>query len=89
MAAPRCIVIQRMQHRKGRETKQQVRTLIQIMNDLPIFTSGPPYVRPLGELKAVVGKPFSVICPAAGYPLEKVTWTKGEFFSCTRVRSPE
>ena len=59
------------------------------MNDLPIFTSGPPYVRPLGELKAVVGKPFSVICPAAGYPLEKVTWTKGEFLSCTRVRSPE
>ena len=39
---------------------------------------GPPYVHPLGELRAVVGKPFSVICPAAGYPLEKVTWTKGE-----------
>ena len=32
----------------------------------------------MGELRAVVGKPFRVICPAAGYPLEKVTWTKGE-----------
>ena len=42
---------------------------------------GPPYVHPLGELRAVVGKPFSVICPAAGYPLEKVTWTKGELLS--------
>ena len=35
-------------------------------------------MHPLGELRAVVGKPFSVICPAAGYPLERVTWTKGE-----------
>jgi len=36
-------------------------------------------VRPLGELRAVVGRPFSVTCPASGYPLEKITWTKGIF----------
>ena len=50
---------------------------------------GPPYVHPLGELRAVVGKPFSVICPAAGYPLEKVTWTKGELLNISGCKFNE
>lgn len=41
---------------------------------------GPPHVRPIGELKAVVGRQFTVVCPASGYPLEKITWTKGNAF---------
>lgn len=40
--------------------------------------SGPPHVHPLGDLRAVVGKEFSVVCPASGYPIDKITWTKGK-----------
>ena len=36
-----------------------------------------------------MGKPFSVICPAAGYPLEKVTWTKGELLNISGCKFNE
>ena len=29
------------------------------------------------EIKAVVGKMLHIICPASGYPLDKIIWTKG------------
>ncbi len=32
----------------------------------------------MGELNAVVGKAFKVICPASGYPLDKITWSRGK-----------
>ena len=43
-----------------------------------LFFLGPPHVHPLGELRAVVGKEFSVVCPVSGYPIDKITWTKGQ-----------
>lgn len=43
-----------------------------------IHFSGAPYVHPIPELKAVVGKEFSFICPASGYPIERITWNKGK-----------
>ena len=38
---------------------------------------GPPLVHPIPEIKAVVGKAVHIICPASGYPLEKIVWAKG------------
>nr|XP_027230100.1 Down syndrome cell adhesion molecule-like protein Dscam2 [Penaeus vannamei] len=37
---------------------------------------GPPHIRPMGQLSAVAGETFSVTCPASGYPLHKIIWTK-------------
>ena len=42
------------------------------------YFSGPPYVHPIPDMKAVVGKEFMVICPAGGYPIDTITWTKGK-----------
>ena len=38
---------------------------------------GPPLVHPIPEIKAVVGQTLQIICPASGYPLDKIAWTKG------------
>ena len=35
-------------------------------------------MHPIPELKAVVGREFRVVCPASGYPLDKITWSKGK-----------
>ena len=35
-------------------------------------------MHPIPELKAVVGKEFSFICPASGYPIDRISWTKGK-----------
>nr|XP_040568004.1 Down syndrome cell adhesion molecule-like protein Dscam2 isoform X1 [Lepeophtheirus salmonis] len=37
---------------------------------------GRPHVQSIPEMRAIVGKMFRVICPASGYPLEKIVWTK-------------
>ncbi|CAL4128706.1 unnamed protein product, partial [Meganyctiphanes norvegica] len=38
---------------------------------------GAAYVRPMGVVTAVSGERLSVNCPAAGHPLESITWTTG------------
>ena len=45
---------------------------------LEFVIAGPPFVHPIPELKAVVGREFRVVCPASGYPLDKMTWSKGK-----------
>ena len=35
-------------------------------------------VHDLSEIKAVVGRSVRVLCPASGYPIDKITWAKGE-----------
>ena len=44
---------------------------------LPISHAGPPHVRPLGSVTAVAGETFKVRCPVAGYPIQSITWSKG------------
>jgi hypothetical protein len=39
---------------------------------------GSPMVHPIPEIKAVVGRSVHIICPASGYPLDKIAWSKGE-----------
>ncbi|XP_052129244.1 cell adhesion molecule Dscam2-like isoform X4 [Frankliniella occidentalis] len=37
---------------------------------------GPPHVRPMPNISAVAGEPLYIACPAAGYPIETITWEK-------------
>ncbi|KAJ1530753.1 hypothetical protein ONE63_005607 [Megalurothrips usitatus] len=37
---------------------------------------GLPYVRPMPNISAVAGEPLYIACPAAGYPIETITWEK-------------
>ncbi|XP_064112208.1 cell adhesion molecule Dscam2-like isoform X2 [Macrobrachium nipponense] len=37
---------------------------------------GPAYVRPMSIVTAVAGEQLFIACPAAGYPLEQITWTR-------------
>ncbi|XP_049782628.1 Down syndrome cell adhesion molecule-like protein Dscam2 [Schistocerca cancellata] len=39
---------------------------------------GPPHVREMGEISAIAGETLRVDCPAAGYPLENITWHRGD-----------
>ena len=48
-----------------------------IQSDNRNHSIGPPLVHPIQEIKAVVGKAVHIICPASGYPLEKIVWAKG------------
>ena len=34
-------------------------------------------VHPMPEIKGVVGRSVHIICPASGYPLDKIFWSKG------------
>ena len=38
---------------------------------------GLPMVRKMPPIAAVAGEPLAVTCPAAGYPLDTITWEKG------------
>lgn len=37
---------------------------------------GSPYVRPMEPISAIAGKSLTIKCPAAGYPLDTITWEK-------------
>ena len=40
---------------------------------------GPPYVREVASVRGVEGSFLRVQCPASGYPIQAITWTKGWF----------
>ena len=44
---------------------------------IPALSPGPPLVQPMPEIKAVVGESLQIICPASGYPLDRIAWAKG------------
>ncbi|KAA0184406.1 hypothetical protein HAZT_HAZT005375 [Hyalella azteca] len=50
-----------------------------VTHEAPLSVYGPPHVRPLGSVTAVAGETFRVRCPVAGYPIETITWAKGDF----------
>jgi hypothetical protein len=35
-------------------------------------------VHQMPDIKAVMGREVRVLCPASGYPLENILWSKGE-----------
>ncbi|XP_063593040.1 cell adhesion molecule Dscam2-like [Penaeus indicus] len=39
-------------------------------------SAGPAYVRPMSVVTAVAGEQLAVSCPAAGYPLAQLTWSR-------------
>uniref|UniRef100_T1L4P8 Ig-like domain-containing protein n=1 Tax=Tetranychus urticae TaxID=32264 RepID=T1L4P8_TETUR len=52
-----------------------------IENVAPLRVSGPPYVRPMGNLTLVAHRSLSVKCPVGGYPIVNIFWEKSEKFS--------
>lgn len=39
---------------------------------------GVPYIRTMGNVSVVDGDSLNYHCPASGYPMPVVTWSKGE-----------
>ena len=37
-------------------------------------------VHQMPDIKAVMGREVRVLCPASGYPLENILWSKGEIY---------
>jgi hypothetical protein len=42
---------------------------------------GVPFVREMPSIHVVAGKQLVVKCPVAGYPIESITWERGEVYS--------
>ena len=47
--------------------------------DLPSL--GPPYIRDVGPVSGVEGSQLRVQCPVSGYPIDKITWEKGNILA--------
>lgn len=45
---------------------------------------GLPYIREMPKVTAVAGSDLIIKCPAAGYPIETITWERGKFKRCIR-----
>ena len=46
-------------------------------------------VHQLPDIKAVMGREVRVLCPASGYPLENILWSKGEFTDSKALKGQE
>lgn len=53
-----------------------------IKNNLLIeLKKGSPYVRAMSTVIGVGGKRLELPCPVAGYPIEGITWEKGQLIN--------
>ena len=43
-----------------------------------VFVSGPPFIKPLGNITVLSGDSLSIRCPVTGFPIQKLLWTKGK-----------
>lgn len=46
----------------------------QLRHSAWLNVTGPAFVRPMGKLAAVAGRSLVVMCPAGGWPLDKLSW---------------
>ena len=46
-----------------------------------VFVTGPPYVKPMPNVTGLVGQTIVLYCPVTGYPIEKIFWKKGNFYT--------
>lgn len=44
--------------------------------DLIYFIAGPPFIRPIGPVKAVAAADITLRCPYSGYPITSVHWER-------------
>lgn len=42
-----------------------------------IFVSGPPFIKPIGNISVLAGKSVAIRCPVTGYPIQRISWLKG------------
>lgn len=40
---------------------------------------GPPFVKPMRNISVLAGHMLVLKCPVSGYPIEKITWEKGNY----------
>ena len=50
------------------------------------FLLGPPVIRSTPTVKAIEGQRLQVSCPASGYPIEQITWQKGNNFNSLFIK---
>lgn len=46
--------------------------------DISQHCSGPPHVRPMPDTLATSGQRLIIKCPVGGYPIDLITWEKGQ-----------
>lgn len=42
-----------------------------------IFVTGPPFIKPVGNVSVLAGKSIAIRCPVTGYPIQRISWLKG------------
>lgn len=42
-----------------------------------IFVTGPPFIKPVGNITVLAGKSVAIRCPVTGYPIQRISWLKG------------
>ena len=52
-----------------------------------LFLLGPPVIRSTPTVKAIEGQRLQVSCPASGYPIEQITWQKGNSFNSSFIEN--
>lgn len=43
-----------------------------------IFVTGPPFIKPLGNITVLSGDTLTIRCPVTGYPISSIYWMKGK-----------
>ena len=51
--------------------------LASVQHAAKINVLGPPVVRPMRNITVVASEPLIVRCPVGGYPLESISWERG------------
>ena len=49
-----------------------------IKHSAKINVFGPPSIRLMPNITAVAGERLMITCPVGGYPIDSITWEKGE-----------
>ena len=56
---------------------EKSRMIFEFRTNSIYFFLGPPVIRSTPTVKAIEGQRLQVSCPASGYPIEQITWQKG------------
>lgn len=62
----------------GEYTCSASNTVGVVTHSAKVNVYGLPFIRHMRRVYAVAGSGLRVKCPVAGYPIDKITWEKGE-----------
>lgn len=43
-----------------------------------VYIVGSPFIKPLGNITVQAGDTLTIRCPVTGYPIQRITWSKGD-----------